>query len=232
MAITTLGHSTHEPDQFIRICKAARVEVIVDVRSHRSSHWPWWHGEQMDRWLPAAGIGCEWAEGLGGWTERNVTDTMLPWGAARGVDLAAYTRGHFPKQRIGIPKAADQPELWGDPDWVSGWTNQGLHDYSWYTATDGFRAALADLVAKYGQPTQPRCAIICSELLWWKCHRSMVADVLAAAHQVAATHLTPVPANKREQAAGEPGKIRFGLHQAADRLGRYPTEVRKSWEAA
>ena len=43
-------------------------------------------------------------------------------------------------------------------------------------ASSEFRVALATLTTlASGQ----RCAIMCAELLWWQCHRSMIADDLA-----------------------------------------------------
>lgn len=222
MAILTLGHSIWNQDQFITVLRASGVSAVVDIRSHRTSKWPWWHGEQMDRWLPAAGFDSLWMEGLGGWSERMIQSAGvdLDWGAARGVKLDAYARGYFPKQRIGATKLADQPELDGETGFVSGWTNQGLHDYAWWTATAPFRESLDDLIDRYGAGRGSRCVIVCAERLWWKCHRSMVADVLVGARGVYAGHLTP-------QLKG----IRLDPHSTVigDRLSRYPDAVRAEW---
>jgi len=216
MPILTAGHSTHEPEAFLQIIRRMRVDTVIDVRSHPSSKWEWWRREQMG-WITDAGFGLEWWPALGGWDRRH--ESLADWAAPRGVDLAPYVKGHFPKQRIGASKPADQLEIGGDPDWVSGWTNQGLHDYAWFTALPEFQDGLGRLVERYGEPTQPRAVIICAELLWWKCHRSMVADVLSAGG-VAAVHLTPNPRGVK----AEP-------HPVGDRLSRYPVEARRAWRS-
>jgi hypothetical protein len=136
------------------------------------------------------------------------------WAADRGVDLAPYIKGHFPKQRIGR-KTEDQSHL--DPAFRSDWTNQGLHDYCWYTALDEFQTALTRLVDTFGKNTQPRAAIICAELPWWKCHRSMIADVLAF-RGVPVFHLMP-----------RADQVRYEKHDAGERILRYPEAVRRAW---
>lgn len=57
----------------------------------------------------------------------------------------------------------------------SGWRNVSFGSYAAYMWTDGFAAGLADLLdIAEAQPT----AVMCSELLWWRCHRALIADVL------------------------------------------------------
>lgn len=62
------------------------------------------------------------------------------------------------------------------PDSPNGvWRNLAFRGYADHMATSEFRSALASLetlaIAK-------RCAVMCAELLWWRCHRSMIADDL------------------------------------------------------
>ncbi|MGH8203898.1 MAG: DUF488 family protein [Steroidobacteraceae bacterium] len=57
------------------------------------------------------------------------------------------------------------------------WTNESFHNYADYALTAEFRAALARL-REAGRDR--RCAIMCSEALWWRCHRRIVADQLIA----------------------------------------------------
>jgi uncharacterized protein (DUF488 family) len=55
------------------------------------------------------------------------------------------------------------------------WQNQSFHNYADYALTEPFRAGLARLIELgKGQP----CAIMCSEAVWWRCHRRLVADYL------------------------------------------------------
>ncbi|MGE2730229.1 DUF488 family protein [Mycolicibacterium vaccae] len=58
--------------------------------------------------------------------------------------------------------------------------------YAVYTRTEGFGAALEELLA---QADRQRTAIMCSEAVWWRCHRRLVADVAVLRCGVAVSHL-------------------------------------------
>jgi len=55
------------------------------------------------------------------------------------------------------------------------WTNQSFHNYADYAMSDEFHAGLV-VLRELGR-TQ-RCAIMCAEALWWRCHRRIIADYL------------------------------------------------------
>ena len=55
------------------------------------------------------------------------------------------------------------------------WTNQSFHNYADYALSDEFRAGFAHLTKL---SRERRCAIMCSEAVWWRCHRRFVADYL------------------------------------------------------
>lgn len=57
------------------------------------------------------------------------------------------------------------------------WRNQSFRNYADYAATDAFRAGLDELKALIGDR---RCAIMCSEAVWWRCHRRIITDYLLA----------------------------------------------------
>ncbi|WP_421932402.1 DUF488 family protein [Phenylobacterium sp.] len=57
------------------------------------------------------------------------------------------------------------------------WQNKSFRNYSDYATTPAFQAGLAELIAVGAQQT---CAIMCSEVLWWRCHRRIIADYLLA----------------------------------------------------
>jgi len=57
------------------------------------------------------------------------------------------------------------------------WTNQSFHNYADYALSDGFDAGLDELVAL---AADRRVAIMCSEAVWWRCHRRIIADYLLA----------------------------------------------------
>jgi uncharacterized protein (DUF488 family) len=57
------------------------------------------------------------------------------------------------------------------------WENRSFHNYADYALTEEFRAGLEQLIA-IGRAR--RCAMMCSEAVWWRCHRRIVADHLIA----------------------------------------------------
>lgn len=57
------------------------------------------------------------------------------------------------------------------------WRNRSFHNYADYALTEAFAEGLQELLAlAAGQ----RCAIMCAEAVWWRCHRRIVADYLLA----------------------------------------------------
>lgn len=59
----------------------------------------------------------------------------------------------------------------------TGWRNASFRGYADYMQTPEFAAALEELVA-LGRRT--RAALMCAESVPWRCHRSLIADALAA----------------------------------------------------
>ena len=52
-----------------------------------------------------------------------------------------------------------------------------FRNYADYAQTDAFRVGLNDLLTlTHG----PRCAIMCAEAVWWRCHRRIITDYLLA----------------------------------------------------
>jgi uncharacterized protein (DUF488 family) len=58
------------------------------------------------------------------------------------------------------------------------WTHQAFRNYADYAMGPEFRAGLARLRA-LGR--ERRCAIMCAEAVWWRCHRRIIADYLLVA---------------------------------------------------
>lgn len=249
MTILTMGHSVHTPQVFVAMARAARVEVIVDVRSHRTSKWPWFHEAEFRQFVTDAGLDYIAEPRLGGWDAQHADHR--DWALQRGVKLGAYVEGYFPKQRIGAhvkdPLTPGQDHLpltvpGAIPDrFRSMWTSQGLHDYAWFTVNPSgdFLAGLRDLLDTYGRNTDPNCAIICAECQWWKCHRSMIAD--AAEHVIETPGSTyadrTIPMNiMPAPIKADPGRVRITRHGPINtddptcRLKRYPADVIAGWE--
>jgi uncharacterized protein (DUF488 family) len=80
------------------------------------------------------------------------------------------------------------------PPEVNGfWTNPSFHNFADYALSDAFRAGLLNLLEL---SETKRCAIMCSEAVWWRCHRRIVADYLLIAgrsvfHLMGAARIEP-----------------------------------------
>ena len=57
------------------------------------------------------------------------------------------------------------------------WNNESFHNYADYALSPDFQRGLAQLI-EHGR--RRRCAIMCAEAVWWRCHRRIVADHLLA----------------------------------------------------
>jgi uncharacterized protein (DUF488 family) len=56
MIVWTIGHSTHEPDEFVELLRAHGIERLVDVRSIPGSRkFPQFNSESMEQWLSEFG---------------------------------------------------------------------------------------------------------------------------------------------------------------------------------
>ena len=57
------------------------------------------------------------------------------------------------------------------------WRHAAFRGYADYMETDSFAEGIKELIAI---AQQKRTAYMCSEAVWWRCHRSMVSDFLKA----------------------------------------------------
>ena len=55
------------------------------------------------------------------------------------------------------------------------WRNESFRGYADYMETEAFRAGVDRLIEIAGTS---RTAIMCAEAVWWRCHRSLIADYL------------------------------------------------------
>lgn len=81
------------------------------------------------------------------------------------------------------------------------WQNESFHNYADYAMSDRFRAGL-DHLRDVGR--QQRCAIMCAETLWWRCHRRIITDYLLMAgetvfHILGQGHVEPAAINEAAQ---------------------------------
>jgi len=166
MPVFTIGHSTRTLEELVAQLEAHGVVRLADIRTvPRSRRHPQFGIDVLARALPEAGI--------------------------------AYR--HFP--RLG---GLRRPR----PDSTNAaWRHPGFCGYADYMQTPAFDRALGELLAFAGEPAgsaasrsrnaggdaegtrgmgpaaagRPGHAVVmCAEALWWRCHRRLVADALAA----------------------------------------------------
>ena len=92
--------------------------------------------------------------------------------ASRGIDYAHYEAlGGRRRPRANSRNTA--------------WRNDSFRGYADYMETAEFPRAIEVLVR---DATARRVAIMCAEMLWWQCHRGLIADYLKA-HDHRVTHI-------------------------------------------
>ena len=107
------------------------------------------------------------------------TDELARWLPAAGI---AYRW----EPRLGGRRTVPVEEAGADP-W---WKVEAFRAYAAYTRTEKFRTATAELLAEIdGQASAGATAIMCSESLWWRCHRRLIADVVLLLHAQPVEHL-------------------------------------------
>ncbi len=141
----------------------------------------------------------------------------LGHGTAGEAELAALIRGASVRAVVdvrSVPKSRAHPHVWAErmalwvPDLANAsyqWcpalggfrkprpdsSNTGLRHpafrgYADYMQTESFAAALSALLH---EAARNATAILCSETLWWRCHRRLIADALVLLADVEVLHL-------------------------------------------
>jgi uncharacterized protein (DUF488 family) len=111
---------------------------------------------------------------------------------------------HFNRENLSASLTAagveyiHMPELGGrrkaKPDSLNmTWRNESFRGYADYMETHAFHEGIERLLEL---ARERRTAIMCSEAVWWRCHRSLIADYLKAAG-VAVAHI--IGAGKSEE---------------------------------
>lgn len=104
-------------------------------------------------------------------------DALEEWLPAAGI-------GYRWEPRLGGRRALPA----GEPVEDGWWTVRQFAAYAAHTRSPEFRAALDEVLAEAAGAT---VAVMCSESVWWRCHRRLVADVAVLAHGVPVHHLMP-----------------------------------------
>ncbi len=139
------------------------------------------------------------------------TDRMAVWLPEAGVGYR-----HLPRLGGWRRPAPDSPN--------GAWRNPSFRGYADYALTDEFAAGLEELL---GLAAGQRTAMMCSEALWWRCHRRLVADRLV----VGGTDVVHIGTDGRTAAhrltafavSGEDGRVRYPAQPDAGGGTRTPT---------
>ena len=94
----------------------------------------------------------------------------------------------------------------GNPDVA--WREDMFRGYAEYMRSADFREAIDAVLA---ESESRQVAVMCSESLWWRCHRRLVADFAAAARGTDVRHLM-------HDGRTEPHRLSPGLRLRADGL--------------
>jgi len=137
LTLWTVGHSSRPWEEFLRLLRPERIDVIADVRRHAGSRkHPQYGPDEFPALLTAAGLGYAPLPELGG-RRRPRRDS---------------------------------------PNTV--WRNPSFRGYADHMATEEYARGRTRLLNAAGEL---RTAMLCSEAVWWRCHRALIADDLKAA---------------------------------------------------
>lgn len=144
----------------------------------------------------------------------------LGHGTADKVELAALMRENGVGSIIdvrSVPKSRAHPHVWAErlSEWVpdlagasyAWWSELGgfrrpredspnialrhpaFRGYADYMQTPAFLTALDDLME---HATNTRTSVMCSEALWWRCHRRLIADAATLLYDAEVLHIMHV----------------------------------------
>ena len=173
MRIWTIGHSTRGIDEFISLLKENEIKLLVDVRAFPGSkRYPQFNKEALAKSLNAHGIRYEHFPELGGKRKSKPDSRNTAWRNASFRGYADYMETEqFQK---GVERLLFFAR--SDPESIRGRNGR-----------DG------------GEAVNPcAIAIMCAEAVWWRCHRSLIADYLKARgvevlHVLGANKVDPHP---------------------------------------
>ena len=133
-----------------------------------------------------------WTVGHSTRTAQEFSEILLAHRIGALVDVRSFPGSrrypHFNKQELSVTLAgigiqyAHNPQLGGrrQPSSQSrntAWKNSSFRAYADHMETDEFRKGVEELL---NLSEEKRTAIMCAEALWWRCHRSLIADFLKA----------------------------------------------------
>ena len=199
MRIWTIGHSTRAIDEFISLLKENEINLLADVRAWPGSkRYPHFNKDALAESLNAQGIRYEHFPELGGKRKSKPDSRNTAWRNASFRGYADYMETEqFQK---GIERLLILTR------------NDGLG--SRRNERDGWEAV-----------TPCATAIMCAEAVWWRCHRSLIADYLKAhglevLHVLGANKVEPHPYTSAARILN--GELSYEAQLKEQRLGQPP----------
>jgi uncharacterized protein (DUF488 family) len=154
MRIWTIGHSTRAIDEFISLLKENEINLVADVRAWPGSkRYPHFNKDALAESLNAHGIRYEHFPELGGKRKSKPDSRNTAWRNASFRGYADYMETEQFQKGVERLLAFARSDDLGSP--------RNEHD--------GWEAV-----------TPCAIAIMCAEAVWWRCHRSLIADCLKA----------------------------------------------------
>ena len=152
MRIWTIGHSTRAIDEFISLLKENEIKLLADVRAWPGSkRYPQFNKDALAESLNAHGICYEHFPELGGKRKSKADSRNTAW---RNASFRGYADYMETEQ---FQKGVERLLAFARSDGLGSRRNEH----------DGAEAVIPC-------PT----AIMCAEAVWWRCHRSLIADYL------------------------------------------------------
>jgi uncharacterized protein (DUF488 family) len=174
MRIWTIGHSTRAIDDFISLLKENEINLLADVRAWPGSkRYPQFNKDTLAESLTAHGIRYQHFPELGGKRKSKSGSRNTAWRNASFRGYADYMETEqFQKGIERLLNVAGQG--------AAAWTAAEVKHDGWEAVTSW------------------RTAIMCAEAVWWRCHRSLIADYLKARgvemlHILSASKVEPHP---------------------------------------
>ena len=158
--LLTYGHGTASAEQTVATLAGAGVTSLVDIRTAPGSRRsPQFARAAMEEWLPAAGIAYRWEKRMGGFRKPSAGNPDVAWREDMFRGYAEHMRSA--DFASAVDAVLTEAELAGAELTGAGlaWAGPGL------------------------------VAVMCSESLWWRCHRRLVADFVSVARGVEVRHL-------------------------------------------
>jgi len=172
MRIWTIGHSTRGIDEFVSLLKQNEINLLADVRAWPGSkRYPQFNKDALTESLRAHGIRYQHFPELGGKRKSKPDSRNTAWRNASFRGYADYMETEQFQQGV------ERLLAFARSDGLGSRRNE----------RDGWEAV-----------TPCAIAIMCAEAVWWRCHRSLIADYLKARgvevlHVLSANKVEPHP---------------------------------------